>query len=425
MAKKEFQRPDEAALLRILQRNEGTISEMILRFAWTMGLSMDEMNALKWEEVSFEESQINLPDRSVPMDEDMKKCLQHRYSNPRCKRCEYVMTTDTRWTHMHPVYISKYAHQALEEEATLRGITLKDLRTDYVIRLLEQYDWPYAARLSGMAISSLYSNYSQYMKLKKETAPAKESVADDYTIWNLMQAEGASPVGLALWMSREMGVTLTEIATLTWEQVDMEEKLLHLEKRDVPMGTRLERLLKQVKEKRDVDSDSHVLLTPHAKGPYDPRRLGVVVKQALIRAGMEGVSAADLICDNNQKKQDTPILDLASKNGGITRNDAVEQLGMTKAQANGSLVRLVEQGKLVRVGLKYFRPGMVVPPEKQYDVICAYLTQKGRASRQELAMALQLEPRSCGWILNRFVEKGLLTRTDKTYSLPDGEKTEY
>ena len=39
---KEYNRPDEAALRRVLDREQGELGEIILRLAWNLGLTREE-----------------------------------------------------------------------------------------------------------------------------------------------------------------------------------------------------------------------------------------------------------------------------------------------------------------------------------------------------------------------------------------------
>ena len=55
MALKEYKRPDEAALLRILEKNKFRLAETLIVLAWCLGLSRDEIYNLKWTDFSFEE----------------------------------------------------------------------------------------------------------------------------------------------------------------------------------------------------------------------------------------------------------------------------------------------------------------------------------------------------------------------------------
>ena len=58
-----FNRPDEAAMLRILERHPHSPEGAILRLAWLEGLSRSEITELRWDQVDFEGKAIQLPDR--------------------------------------------------------------------------------------------------------------------------------------------------------------------------------------------------------------------------------------------------------------------------------------------------------------------------------------------------------------------------
>ena len=75
---KEYNRPAEAALRRVLDREQGELGEIILRLAWNLGLPREEIRQLKWSDVAFSEHQVVLPDRAVPMDAATEECLRLR-----------------------------------------------------------------------------------------------------------------------------------------------------------------------------------------------------------------------------------------------------------------------------------------------------------------------------------------------------------
>ena len=60
-------RPDENAMRRILERERTGPEGAVLRLAWLEGLSRDEIAALTWEQVSFLDARLELPDRMVPL----------------------------------------------------------------------------------------------------------------------------------------------------------------------------------------------------------------------------------------------------------------------------------------------------------------------------------------------------------------------
>ena len=68
-------RPDEAAMRRILEAEPASPEGVILRLAWQQGLSRDEISALTWEMVSFLDDRLELPDRMIPLDPEVRTCL--------------------------------------------------------------------------------------------------------------------------------------------------------------------------------------------------------------------------------------------------------------------------------------------------------------------------------------------------------------
>ena len=105
----------------------------------------------------------------------------------------------------------------------------------------------------------------------------------------------------------------------------------------------------------------------------------------------------------------------------VTRREAMDILGLQKVASYERLRRLTEQRKLVRVGSKYYLTGTVVPPEEQYEVIRKHLERVDGAYRQELAELLHVKARQCTLILKHMVEDGKLIQIGQRYFLPSEE----
>lgn len=75
-----------------------------------------------------------------------------------------------------------------------------------------------------------------------------------------------------------------EVVNLSWSQTDFIAGVLHLPDRDVPMGNRMRRLLKETWERqKDLPTDK-VFVAPTTGNPMDQSRLSVVSRTAMIRA---------------------------------------------------------------------------------------------------------------------------------------------
>jgi integrase len=418
LAQNEFTRPDELAVQRVISLYKGCHAEVIIRLAWNLGLFRDEMYNLKWSDISFEEKTVQLPDRIVPMDEETSECLERRSKTKQGQKLEYVVTSDRGYTHLAPQSISRVAKDALNKGG-LKGITLLDLRHDYIIRQLEQHDWPYVSRITGIAVATLYACYSEHYTNGRGVPPAKSTTAtvDEEKLWAIIEAEGTSPEGLALWMTRALGMQLQESRKLTWDQVDLKKNRIKLPDREIEIDEEFAKRLQRLKDSRSETADPHVLLTPRSQKPFDDARLSRCIRTVLIRGGMENVQFKSLTLDD-KAETDELILRRAAGKGSVTRRDVEQLLNLSRVQAHAYLDRLIKKGKLVRVGAKCFPAGTIVPPEEHYEVLRAHLENVGIAYRAELADLLHIEGRQCHVILRKLVEEGKLVRKGQMYSLP-------
>ena len=263
-----FKRPDPAAMERVLARFPYSPEGAILRLAWLEGLSREEIAALTWDQVQFEGNALTLPDRTVPLAPSAEDCLRERH-RLYAQRDPHVIISDRYQRPMPPESVSRLARTALDTEG--QKVSLKDLRQDFVIRQLQTHDWTYAARVSGMAVSTLRGSFSQYFQDHRDAAPELPPDSE-YLLWRIVQQEGSSVVGLALWMGWKLQMQPGEILNLTWSQVDLDRGLLHLPDREIPIGSRLSRLLGDVCDHRKDPAQDRVLLTPGTGKPMDLAR---------------------------------------------------------------------------------------------------------------------------------------------------------
>ena len=413
---KEYNRPDESTMYRVLEQIKG---ELIIRPAWELGLTREEIRQLKWSEVSFSEHQVVLSDRSIPMNTETAECLELR-AHSRGHVSEYVINGERNCLQLQAPSISRIVRQALDQEESLRDISLRDLRHDFIIRQLAEHDWPYVARISGMAATSMYNLFSDYMTEQPaaEESSVRPSEPDEFLIWKIVQSEGASSEGLALWMAWKHMMEVNEIIALTWEDVDLHTGTIRLPDREIAMDAMLRRRLQAVFEERGPADDPHVLLTPRSRRPYNHSRFSHATRTVFIKNGVEDWTMNHIITAAKRNVTDSMVLRMITDRGFITRKDVIDLLGVSSVSAYERLRRLVETGKLVRIGARYYIAGKVVPPEEHYEKIRDYLEQNGAAFRQDLADLLRVEGRPCAAILRRFVQEGKVVRAGQIYKLP-------
>lgn len=415
----DFKRPDGAAMERVLERHPTDPAGAILRLAWLAGLSRAEIRDLTWAQVDFDTMALTLPERTIPMEPSLADCLRRR-QELYAAWSDHVVITDRDKRPMPPESISRMARTALDGEGI--AVSLKDLRQDFVIRALETHDWTYAARVSGMAVSTLRGDFAPY--LHAVPAPEGDALAgmreSEYLLWRVVQQEGSSAVGLALWMAWQLRMQPGEIAALTWSQVDFDENLLRLPDRALSMGSRLRRMLQEARA-RQPETEA-VFAAPATGRPMDLARLTTVVRTALIRGGLERVNLRDLSAWSRQEGETAALLSLAEERGSLTLEDAMTALSLTKSAARARISQLRQEGRLTRVGARYYPVGPVLPADDQPAAVRAYLLEHGSGRRADFAELLHLPPKQAGRLLRGMVDRGELLLTDRRYSLPPAEK---
>ena len=178
-------KPDEIAMWHILERYSDSPEGIILRLAWLEGLSRKELNELTWNQVDFETQNLLLPDRAVPMEASVTKCLQKRYERYGTVS-ERVIIADRGKKPMTPENVSRLAKLALDSEGQM--VSLMDLRHDWLLRQIKAHGWAYAAKVSGLAVSSLRGKFGSYLKRNRDqnfsVSGGKDEV--EYLLWRIV-----------------------------------------------------------------------------------------------------------------------------------------------------------------------------------------------------------------------------------------------
>ena len=420
--KKDFIRPDEAALLRVLKENKRMAAELIIRLAWQAGLNRTQIHDLTWDQISFDPAEIRLPTHTVPIHPDLLACLEDYRNRPSSKKSEYVVLSDAHRSHLHSVRISKVASDALSKEESLKNVSLSDLRSDFIVRMLEQHGKNYTLQVSGIAVTTLYASYSKYVSQSRGTVaegnPSKNSVIDEDQLMAFLTAEGTSPEGISVWLAWKQSLSLEEIVSLTWEQVDFEANTLRLSDRELPLHPVMAQLLKELHDSRSPDMDPHVILTPKSKTPFDASRLSVVIRTAFYRSGITSIHLKSLQNLNDFHEDAEKIIQYVKEHRFITRKEAETLCGTTTGVTWKKLNLLQEQKKLVRSGSRYYLYGTIVPPEEQPAAVIKYLKEVGTSTCGDIAKELRIEKRSCSWVLHKMVEEGSIVMIGQAYKLP-------
>ena len=417
MAEYVVNRPDEGVMREILRQNPDNAAGAILRLAWQAGLLREEIQNLTWAQIDFRDQCIVLPDREVPLEEDLAAWLEN-LRRERNRSSEAVVLSDRDRKPLTPQSISRLVRGVLDKEGQTQ-VRLIDLRHDYVLRQLEQHDWQYVSRITGIEAAALKVHFGVHTAEKRVSVRIRREEAvhiDEFALWKLLQAEKTSAAGVALWLTWQLGLQLEEIAALTWDQVDLEKEELRLPERTVAMTSGVLGVLRQLREKTPA-SQTAVLTAPRSGRPLDRTRLSKLTRLALVRGGMDNVTLRDLRVDCEIRVGgENQVVSWVRRHQYITRNQAMELLGVSRTTAYNRLKQMVQRGKLTQIGTRYYLFGQVVPPEEQPQVILEYLTREGFAYRQDIARLLHVDVRQCRPILRRMVENGQIVQDKQRYT---------
>ena len=240
---------------------------------------------------------------------------------------------------------------------------------------------------------------------------------DEFALWKLLQAERATPAGVTLWLTWQLGLGVEEIAALRWDQVDLEKERLNLPDRVLRLPSGVLGVLQGLRTAAPAGART-VLATSRGGRPYDRTRLSKLARAALVQGGLDDVTLRDLRLDCDVRVGGEPeIAAYLRRAGSVTRNEAAELLGVSRTTAYHRLKQMVRRGKLTQVGLRYYLAGAVVPPERQEEAILKYLRREGFAYRQDIARILRIDPRQCRPILRRMVAAGEIVQQRQRYAL--------
>lgn len=369
---------------------------VVLRLAWRAGLLRDEIVALTWDQVGFEHMVLRLPDREVPMDEDLAHCLRQWQV-----RCEgygpYIAVSLHKRTHMQPESVSNLSRAALNRVG-LTQVRLGDLRYNYILRRSAQEGWQDALRTSGISIG-FYRAKPGY-RHAREAARAKEAASpspqlDEQTVRErleaVLEANRLSPVAVALRLSRETAARFDELCALTWDEVDLDGGAFRIGGRSLPLRRETVELLREFRAQRQPNDDPHLFLSPRSRTPYQADRLSVLMRELLVQGGLDNVLPKTLRREAvaaEQERRKQWIREHAAQSGRLTATDCAGQLGISPHTAKQLLEELCADGALMRDRAIYFPAGSGTVMQQREQTIRSYLAQHGPSVVPELSSQL-------------------------------------
>lgn len=421
MREDNFHRPDEHAMWELLRAHPRDLTGVVLRLAWYAGFSRDDIYNLEWSQVNYNNEYLHLPDRDVPLNDDTAACLQlYRAGLGSSRPVKYVAVSEKTKERVAVQSLSRIARYALDS-AGLKDVRLIDLRLDFIRRQIEEHDWQYAVRVSGLSVTTYRALFRDQKRPELPDQPsAHDEEAREELLWRIMQDNREGAAGIALWLSQLAGLTEKELVALTWDRVDFNKGILHADAGDVMMTQDLLKILEHEKERRAAGDDPHVILTPRSRKPMDNARLSTILRDLLVRGGIDDVSVGDFRRSLRISAEQKRIMQHVRIHGSITRSEAESLLGVSTGIAYSRLADLVESGQLARAGRGYLPAELAIRREEQPGAVRRFIAENGSAYCQDIAKLLHVGKSTASRLLRRMVSDGelVMIRQTKQYLLP-------
>ena len=420
----EFHQPNEEALKKCLQGHVNDANGVIVRLAWLAGLTRGEIYELTWEQVDYEKQMLHLPDRDVPLCEDLAQSLKKwsKFSNG---KLPYVMVSRRQHKHIMLQALTRFVKDVMREIGQPE-VGMLDLRYDFLRRELLAHDWPYVLRITGLSVTTYRNKLSGYFEANSEAAPTADQETEEYLLWKILQGNKDTPAGIALWLSWQMDLISREIVELTWDRVDFEANELHLPARTLPMTKAVSGILRNEYARRAPEDDPHVILTPKSRKPMDVARISAMVRTLLVRGGIETKSISVMRANANMRRDKKKMMEFVREKGCVTLKMAMERFGYTESAAHNRLHALVEDGELTHVSSGYYPSDQIVPPEQHAQAVLDYISKEKVAYCADIAQLLHIGKRPTAKLLTALVREGALTmeKGSKQYRLSEPETEE-
>ena len=120
---------DEFKLWKLLQAERNTAAGLAMWLGWQLGLQAQEIIALTWEQVDFQEGVLRLPGRSVAMTSALRRILEEELLRRSPEEDPHVLLTEQSRKPLDLPRLSRLTRAALIRGG-LERVTLRDLRRD-------------------------------------------------------------------------------------------------------------------------------------------------------------------------------------------------------------------------------------------------------------------------------------------------------
>ena len=418
---------DAEKIWKLLDSSPYELSSVVIHLAWRCGLSTKAIWTLKWQEIDFDNAFLRLPNRNVPIEQKTLRQLSIWKNICEDFGCEYITVSLKTKRYVVIQLLSRTVRDALSGIG-IDSINIKDLRNDFIERALKQYDWEYAMTISGLTASTYKAQFVHMGSRERPIGPRVNDESNDIErLKRALENNKNSTMGLALWLLFDADLQIGEIVSLKWNQVNLAERTVSVERGKMAISEQITELLEQEKASRLPDEPPYVILSPVSRKPMDPGRMSVVIKNLLMKSGLSTTSVLSLKWKIAQEPNKQAIIDYVCKNGSISGADAMELLGASSTRAYNILKILTDEGKLAKTRHNRWRLSEeVVSVEDWRDAVIELARKQGRITKDEVAEMLHTANFSARALLRNMRQEGTIkkVRGEKAYELTETKLNE-
>lgn len=360
----------------------------MVRLALWAGLNRNEILSLTWEQVSPQG--LALSARTIPLE----GCLASYLRQCPGEKSGYVVVSPRTHRPLTGQGAGHSLRQAFDQvgEPELR---LSDLRSHYIIRMLQSHTPGEVCRWSGVSLLTLKADFGAYLPSERPGEPGKKTFSRT-DLEAFLQQKPTSVCVRAISLAWKEGMAVKTMASLTWEALSLPQKQR--------LGWSGETGL--------------VLVGPRSGQGLSEQRISRIAAQALVDGGLDHVTLRDLMVDYRQQQEgEQGILDYFNHYHHGSTMQVSQHLGMEKASVFHQLKRLCQQGHIVQVGNLYYLPDFVVRPEAQFALVQHTLEEYGAVMRKDVVDLLKITPNQCSVLLKKWVNQGQLRQNGQIYYL--------
>ena len=161
----KIQRPDEALLRQALLQDTAAPEAVIVRLAWQLGLSREEIRGLTWDQLDLGRGTAAVGGRTVPIPAELAAVLgalkrETGPSGPVLRSVRGAPLASSNVSYLAKSYLVRHG---------IQNCRLMDLRHDYVIRTLQTHSLEETAELCGYKeVRDLIRLYRPYLKAEQK-----------------------------------------------------------------------------------------------------------------------------------------------------------------------------------------------------------------------------------------------------------------